>query len=239
MNHSEPLINNEILTQWQKITNLIARIAGIRVALIMKVVDREIEVFVSSQTENNPDLKYNLVCYLGFPIRYSNGRIFGTFCLLHNLEHKYSLEEIELVEKMRDLVERDVQLTEKLTLQQLLTHRSPLHRLLDHLPIPLSCITFAIDYPVVYINHEFSRQFGYTLQDIPTVDDWMILAYPDPKYRTKVCQSWKKTVQEIQSDQGKVEPKKYDVTCKDGTVLTVMISVSVVENLLLVSFVVL
>ena len=29
-----------------------------------------------------------------------------------------------------------------------------------------------------YINHRFTETFGYTLADVPTIDDWWQSAYP-------------------------------------------------------------
>ncbi|MFW6389467.1 MAG: PAS domain S-box protein, partial [Marinilabiliaceae bacterium] len=47
-------IPDSFLAKWQEITDLIASIMNIPAALIMKAEDELMEVFVSSQTENNP-----------------------------------------------------------------------------------------------------------------------------------------------------------------------------------------
>ncbi|MFW5753643.1 MAG: PAS domain S-box protein [Marinilabiliaceae bacterium] len=47
-------IPDSFLAKWQEIADLIARIMNIPAALIMKTEDELMEVFVSSQTENNP-----------------------------------------------------------------------------------------------------------------------------------------------------------------------------------------
>ncbi|MDZ7672836.1 MAG: diguanylate cyclase [Halanaerobiales bacterium] len=47
-------IPEEIITSWQKITNIIAELAGVTVSLIMKVNPPYMEVFRSSQTKDNP-----------------------------------------------------------------------------------------------------------------------------------------------------------------------------------------
>ena len=139
--------------------DLVVRISGAQVGLIMRVHQDEIEVFVASKTgqnpyhvgerehltgsglycenvitkqekllvanalkseawKNNPDLKYHLISYLGFPIRLSNGQPFGTICLLDNKENGYSPELIELMEKMRDLIESQLRNEQKLWHQQ-------------------------------------------------------------------------------------------------------------------------
>jgi len=42
------------LSEWQNIVDFITRISGVRAGLLMHVIDDEIEVLVSSNTENNP-----------------------------------------------------------------------------------------------------------------------------------------------------------------------------------------
>ena len=50
----KPDVPQEILTKWQKIVDLLARTIGVPAGLIMRVHPDEIEVFVSSETEDNP-----------------------------------------------------------------------------------------------------------------------------------------------------------------------------------------
>ena len=159
MNTSACPISDSTFQEWQKVVDLVVRISGVQVGLIMRVHQDEIEVFVASKTgknpyhvgerehltgsglycetvitkqekllvtnalkseawKNNPDLKYNLISYLGFPISLSNGHPFGTICLLDDKENRYSPELIELMEKMRDLIESQLRNEEKLWQQQ-------------------------------------------------------------------------------------------------------------------------
>lgn len=139
-------IPDNLIKEWQSIVDLIARIAKVRAALIMRVQDGEIGVFVSSKTKNspykpgnkehlidsglycemvirkgrmllvpdasksdkwrnNPDMKYNMKCYLGFPIRLPNGDFFGTICMLDDKENNFSQDMKDFMEKMRNLIE--------------------------------------------------------------------------------------------------------------------------------------
>jgi len=43
---------------------------------------------------------------------------------------------------------------------------------------------------VSYFNPAFSRMTGYSIADVPTVDRWFELAYPDPEYRARVISEW-------------------------------------------------
>jgi diguanylate cyclase (GGDEF)-like protein/PAS domain S-box-containing protein len=64
----------------------------------------------SDKWNNNPDLKYNLVSYLGLPIRKQDGTIFGTICLLDDKENTYNDDLIELMKRMRNIIESRLRL---------------------------------------------------------------------------------------------------------------------------------
>ena len=55
--------------------------------------------------DHNPDLKFGLVAYLGFPICYPDGRILGTLCVLDDKENRFSSDVIALMAKMKELIE--------------------------------------------------------------------------------------------------------------------------------------
>lgn len=141
-----------MLTEWQKIVDLITKISGAYVGLIMGVCHNDIEVLVASKTQGNPfhvgdrehlsnsglycesvistmdkmvvpnalksdkwnenpDLKkYNLQAYLDFPIRKPDGSPFGTICILDNKENPFSDVLFLLIERMRDLIERELKI---------------------------------------------------------------------------------------------------------------------------------
>lgn len=61
--------------------------------------------FKSDPWKNNPDMKYHMRCYLGFPIRLPGGGYFGTICMLDDKENHFSQDMVDFMEKMRDLIE--------------------------------------------------------------------------------------------------------------------------------------
>lgn len=54
---------------------------------------------------NNPDVKLNMISYLGFPISLPDGTSFGTICILDNKANEYSETIYQLMAKLRDLIE--------------------------------------------------------------------------------------------------------------------------------------
>jgi K+-sensing histidine kinase KdpD len=124
-------IDDNILEEWQRIVDILAKMANVPVALIMRVDKGYIEVFRASATEgnpysvgdkehlensglycetviktqkhllvpnalkdndwkNNPDIKFNMISYLGYPICYPDKKPFGTLCILDNKENAYN-----------------------------------------------------------------------------------------------------------------------------------------------------
>lgn len=74
-----------------------------------------------------------------------------------------------------------------------------------------------IEQNAVYINPTFTNLFGYTIDDVPTVDHWWPLAYPDADYRGQVATEWKLKVKTAIEKKTDIEPIEVVVTCKDGT----------------------
>jgi PAS domain S-box-containing protein len=79
-------------------------------------------------------------------------------------------------------------------------------------PLGLSIIDKEGSYK--YINPKFVEIFGYTLQDIPTGQEWFTKAYPDEEYRNEAMSFWVNDVKGAKP--GEFKPRTFTVTCKDG-----------------------
>ena len=139
----------DVLTDWQALVDLMAKIVDVPVGLIMRVIDPVIEVYLSSATDgnpyhpgdhehlwdsglycetvvktqdylmvpnalkddawkNNPDIKLNMISYLGYPIKLPDGTPFGTICVLDRQEKHFTDLQQGLVKKLRDLIESNL-----------------------------------------------------------------------------------------------------------------------------------
>jgi signal transduction histidine kinase len=58
----------------------------------------------------NPDVKLNMISYLGYPIRWPDGRPFGTICVLDCKTNSYSEKYKRLVTQLRDIVETHLEI---------------------------------------------------------------------------------------------------------------------------------
>lgn len=150
-NSLQTVIPESAQEKWQNIIDIIAELLNIPAALIMRLVESDIEVFIASHSQgnpyhpgdhehfegsglycetviktngkllvpnaladnawkNNPDVKLNMISYLGFPILYPDGKPFGTICVLDNKENAYSDTYEKLIEKFREVIQDELAL---------------------------------------------------------------------------------------------------------------------------------
>jgi len=93
---------------------------------------------------------------------------------------------------------------------------------------------------IVYLNAVFTRTFGYSTADIPTLSEWWPRAYPDPAYRQMVADAWQQRMERARAENIPFEPLEVDIRCQDGRVRTVMVAAAflgeVVDGLHLIIF---
>jgi len=94
--------------------------------------------------------------------------------------------------------------------------------LFDRSPIPL-CFADN-EHRFMSLNKRFVATFGYALEEIPTVERWWELAYPDREYRQLVLDTWGQDIMAAERDASEVSPRVYHVTCKNGEVRDCIVS---------------
>ncbi len=93
---------------------------------------------------------------------------------------------------------------------------------IDKAPIP---ITFINNHgELEYVNERFEKLCGYSIQDVPTLESWWSLAYPDEHYRSWAQRTWGEAVATSLMEEVDIEPMEYNVTCKNGTVRVMIMS---------------
>lgn len=60
--------------------------------------------------KNNPDVKLDMISYLGYPLNLPDGRPFGTICVLDNKHNSYSEIYENLIEKFSKLIQVDLEI---------------------------------------------------------------------------------------------------------------------------------
>jgi len=93
------------------------------------------------------------------------------------------------------------------------------------------------DEQVELANHKYLELFGYKPEDVPGVEAWWPLAYPDPDYREAVKTQWKELIARATQHPGESQCMSASVRCKDGSSRGIEFHLSCVGESYLVSFV--
>jgi len=117
---------------------------------------------------------------------------------------------------------------------QLLANQKGFRNLIDESPTAIAVNSKQGD--IEYVNYEFTKTFGYTLDDIPHTEKWFVLAYPDEKYRDEVTQRWKTDLERRLRHGAPKTPFEVNIACKDGSVKFVQIMWSFVGEKLVLIF---
>ncbi len=108
--------------------------------------------------------------------------------------------------------------------------------MLEDLPLPVRCSSLDPDGRIVFVNDQFVETFGYTLADVPTVDEWARRAYPDEPYRTDNRAWWNAAIHDAIKRRARIPHRELSVTTRDGTTLDVLCTASISGDQLIVSF---
>ncbi|MFN7949272.1 MAG: PAS domain S-box protein [Blastocatellia bacterium] len=82
----------------------------------------------------------------------------------------------------------------------------------------------------VLLNEKFVTTFGYTIEDLPTVQHWWALVYPDPARRERFRAIWEGEVAGLLSSGREVKPVEAQIRCRDGSLRTVEFRHSALGN---------
>ena len=86
-------------------------------------------------------------------------------------------------------------------------------------------------------NRQFEKIFGYTQEEVRTLEEWWLLAYPDPDYRKLVIDPYHAEVERVADTHHDIKPIESNVTCKNGDIRTMVIFGSFIGDDLLFTFV--
>ncbi len=111
--------------------------------------------------------------------------------------------------------------------RQLRYNEAKLYAIINACPIPL---TLNDETNITFLNPEFTKCFGYTQEDIPTLTDWWLKAYPDPMYRQFVIDTWMDNLNKVKGRYGGFNSLERNVCCKDGSIRTVLTSATPLGN---------
>jgi len=162
----------------------------------------------------NPHVKLGMISYLGVPIGWPDGRIFGTICVRDNKRNEYSEAYLKLLLHFRDMLQADLKSFARLH-GEIEEREAKIRRLVDANIIGIFVWDF--DGRVLEANDEFLRMVNYNREDLASGRiRWADLTPPDWRDRNNARI-------EQQKSSGRFEPFEKEYTRKDGSRVPVLI----------------
>ena len=114
------------------------------------------------QWKSAPEMRVGMVSYLGFPVFWPDGRVFGTICVLDNKTNRYSDIYQELLSHCRDVLQGDLQTLTRFgsALDEQKAHLSELFA-----RVPEAVVLADRNCRIMRVNPEFTKIFGYTAEE--------------------------------------------------------------------------
>ncbi len=123
-----------------------------------------------------PEIQLGMISYLGYPVLWPDGRVFGTICVLDDKTNHYSDVYQEVLSHCRDVLQSDLQTLTRLG-SELEEQVARLRELFARVPEAVAMVDR--DFRITRVNPEFTKIFGYTqeeatgrrIRDLITPDD--------------------------------------------------------------------
>src|SRR5246127_4059257 len=156
----------------------------------------------------NPHVRLGMTSYLGVPIGWPNGRIFGTFCVRDNKRNEYSEAYLRLLLHFRDMLQADLKSLARLH-GEIEERDTKIRRLVDSNIIGVFIWDF--DGRILEANDEFLRMVSFDREDLVSGRiRWADLTPPDWRDRDNARI-------EQQKSSGRFGPFEKEFTRKDGS----------------------
>ncbi|MGZ5026197.1 MAG: PAS domain S-box protein, partial [Methylobacter sp.] len=94
-------------------------------------------------------------------------------------------------------------------------------------PVPMALNN---ELTITYLNPAFTQTFGYRREDIPTLADWWLKAYPDPDYRSWVKNTWQATFEQAEREHQSFKPFEVNICIRNGSFKTVVVTAAKISG---------
>lgn len=102
---------------------------------------------------------------------------------------------------------------------------------------PVAMMAYDFENDKIVINEIFTRQIGYTNNDLVSMERWLSLAFPDESYRKSVYDNWAEGIVKVQTGQDSFVPVDVKINCQDGTTKYFDVSFKLLKRFTILSFI--
>src|SRR6266436_3317022 len=162
----------------------------------------------------NPHVKLGMISYLGVPIGWPDGRIFGTICVRDNERNEYCEAYLKLLLHFRDMLQADLKSFARLH-GEIEEREAKIRRLVDANIIGI--FVWDLEGRILEANDAFLHMVGYDREDVVAGRlRWTELTPPEWRDDTA------RRVAEVRAT-GTVQPREKEYFRKDGSRVPVLI----------------
>jgi PAS domain S-box-containing protein len=129
---------------------------------------------------------------------------------------------LRLVGSAQDITER------KQMEDELKASEARLRSIIKVSPVPMALYDQQSN--TTFLNPAFVQTFGYDADDIPTLADWRLKAYPDQDYRSWVEATWHTTLEKAKQEQVEFPPLELAIRCKNDSIKTVLVTAAEIHH---------
>ncbi len=156
-------------------------------------------------------LDNNIEGFVGLPLYDTQGNIIGLVAALFRKE----IPEVYFCESIIQIfTPRAVAEIERIRFEKTIRESEKQFRIMvENFPYPLALTKGDKN---TYVNRKFTSLFGYSLEDMPTINDWFNIAYRDEEYRELVRTSWNQAAEIAIANKTEIKAQEWKLTTKDG-----------------------
>ncbi|MBI5075935.1 MAG: PAS domain S-box protein [Nitrospirae bacterium] len=168
----------------------------------------------------------------------ANKRLFYEFGLQFDFEQYRTSLEAQVKDRTYQLtttimhLEQEVQDRENAE-RALIESQEIFRHITDDSPMAISMVTR--EGTIEYINVKHLEIMGYTHEDIPTLERWWSLAYPDAAARENISRKWQDLVDRLFSGE-RVPNVVRQIVCKDGSIKDLELRIARAADKIIVAF---
>ncbi len=184
----------------------------------------------------------NLHSCIALPLL-SGSQVVGVLSIYGSEQEQFLREEAILLEQLAEAIALGMvairsEQARKEAEAALIKRDAMLHSLIEYSPVAMLVDAGgAINDHVELINRTLTELFGYTLEDVPTMDSWWEWTCPEKEYREAVRAEWRQRVSRAIATHSPMDPMEITLTCKDRTSRHVSLCLSSVSERSIVTLV--
>ncbi|MFC0697797.1 GAF domain-containing sensor histidine kinase [Paraburkholderia humisilvae] len=171
--------------------------------------------------KSNPDIQLGMISYLGVPISWPDGEIFGTICVLDRKRNSYNDLFLRLLLRWRDVLEADLKLFATLD-KQIREREAKIQRLVD---ANIIGIFMWAETRIIEANDAFLHILGYEREDLLS-DRVHLTELTPPDWRERDVEHWLPDLKRT----GSLQPFEKEYFRKDHSRVPVLVGVAAFEK---------